>query len=88
MRQVVLSSRFSQQLITLTLLFIFNLSLCFRYGDKSPKSYIARIFAVLWILLGITIFSMVTASLTNILHRASWEKTSVEVNGKTVTYLF
>ena len=67
---------------------LFNLSMCFRYGDKSPKSYIARIFAVLWILLGITIFSMFTASLTNRLHRASWGKNSVEVNGKTVTHFF
>lgn len=37
------------------------------YGDRAPKSIIARLFAVLWILLGITIFSMYTATLTSAL---------------------
>lgn len=31
------------------------------YGDKAPKSVPARLFAVLWILIGITTFSMITA---------------------------
>lgn len=34
------------------------------YGDKSPKSWPARIFAIIWILFGITICSMFTAALT------------------------
>lgn len=35
------------------------------YGDKSPKSCPGRCFAIMWILLGITIFSILTGSLTN-----------------------
>ena len=35
-----------------------------RYGDKCPKSILARLFAVGWILIGITLCSMFTASLT------------------------
>ena len=46
--------------------FIYHL----RYGDKSPKSPIARIFAIIWIAVGITIFSMYTASLTSALSSA------------------
>ena len=34
------------------------------YGDKSPKTYPGRIFAVFWILIGITMFSVFTATLT------------------------
>ena len=34
------------------------------YGDKSPKSLPGRIFAVIWILLGITICSIFTGTLT------------------------
>ena len=34
------------------------------YGDKVPKSWAARMFAVFWILTGITICSMFTATLT------------------------
>ena len=35
------------------------------YGDKSPKSCYGRLFALLWILIGITIFSLFSGSLTN-----------------------
>ena len=34
------------------------------YGDKTPKSVSAKIFSVLWILIGITMFSMFTGLLT------------------------
>ena len=34
------------------------------YGDKSPRSFPGRIFAICWILFGITICSIFTASLT------------------------
>jgi len=37
------------------------------YGDRAPKSIIARLFAIFWILAGITIFSMYTATLTSAL---------------------
>lgn len=41
------------------------------YGDIIPKSIMARIFAVFWILIGITLFSMLTASLTTAIRDAS-----------------
>ena len=41
------------------------------YGDRAPKSFVARIFAVIWILLGVTIFSMYTAVLTAALQTKS-----------------
>ena len=41
------------------------------YGDKSPKSVPARVFAVVWVLIGITTFSMVTAMLSSELTKAN-----------------
>ena len=38
------------------------------YGDRTPKSCIARIFAIIWMLLGITVFSMYTAILASALN--------------------
>ena len=35
------------------------------YGDKTPKSIPARLFSVLWIFIGIAIFGIVTALITN-----------------------
>ena len=35
------------------------------YGDKVPKSYLGRIYAIVWILLGLTLCSMYTATLTS-----------------------
>ena len=43
-----------------------------RYGDKTPKSVAARLFAVGWIMIGVTICSILTATLSSAL-------TSVEV---------
>ncbi|XP_066913633.1 uncharacterized protein [Clytia hemisphaerica] len=41
------------------------------YGDKAPKSLSGRIFSVIWILAGITICSMLTASLTSVVTDAA-----------------
>ena len=38
------------------------------FGDRVPKSFVARGFAILWIFLGITVFSMYTAVLTSALN--------------------
>ena len=35
------------------------------YGDKVPKSILARLFSVIWIVIGITTFSLVTAMLSS-----------------------
>ena len=53
------------------------------YGDKTPKHCITRIFSILWILIGLTIISMVTASLTNIIMVAD-RGPDIEMNGKIV----
>ena len=41
------------------------------YGDKAPKSIAARIFSIIWIIVGITTFSIVTAMLTSEIFRAN-----------------
>ena len=41
------------------------------YGDKAPKSIAARIFSIIWIIVGITTFSLVTAMLTSQISTAS-----------------
>lgn len=35
------------------------------YGDKTPKLLVTRVFALVWIIIGITTFSLVTAALTS-----------------------
>ena len=65
----------------------FTLNCIFRYGDKSPRSIIARLFAIMWILVGITIFSMFTASLTTILQNLAITKVQ-DLTGKSVRSLF
>jgi len=37
------------------------------YGDKCPKSVIARLFSIIWILLGLVIMAMFTANITSAL---------------------
>ena len=56
------------------------------YGDKATKSTSGKLFAVLWVLIGITIFSMLTASLTNTI-TASTSVTSAGMVGKKVGVL-
>lgn len=38
------------------------------YGDKTPSSFFARLFSIIWIFLGITMFNMYTAVLTTALN--------------------
>jgi hypothetical protein len=38
-----------------------------RYGDKTPKSVFGRVFGVIWILVGLIIIAMFTATATNAL---------------------
>ena len=49
----------------------------FSYGDKTPKSAAGRIFAVLWIVVGITICSLFTATLTATITETSVKKGSL-----------
>ena len=56
-----------------------------RYGDKTPVSIAGRIFAVLWILVGITIFNMFTATIVNAMDKAIRNQfVPFTVNGRTV----
>ena len=59
-----------------------SLSLC-RYGDKTPKSVLARLFAVMWILIGVTVCSVMTATLTDALTSVKNDKYDV-TTGKRV----
>ena len=43
------------------------------YGDKAPKSIPARLFSVVWIMVGIMTFSLVTAMLTSQITAANFE---------------
>ena len=42
-----------------------NSDCAYRYGDKTPKSLMARLFSVIWIMIGITLCSMLTATLSS-----------------------
>ena len=56
------------------------------YGDKTPKSIPGRLFAVLWIMIGITFCSVFTASLTTALLNAR-AMTDSQMAGKEVGVL-
>ena len=43
------------------------------YGDKTPTSVPARLFTFLWIIIGITVFSIVTATFTSEIYKANSE---------------
>ena len=44
-----------------------NVSICFycSYGDTAPKSVPARLYSILWMLLGMVAFSVLTANFTS-----------------------
>ncbi|KAL9983423.1 hypothetical protein ACROYT_G005593 [Oculina patagonica] len=56
------------------------------YGDKTPKSVLARLFAVVWILIGVTVCSVMTATLTDALTSVKLEKYDV-TTGKRIGVL-
>ena len=43
----------------------------FRYGDKAPRSFGARLFGIVWILVGLVIISTFTATITTMLTTSS-----------------
>lgn len=55
------------------------------FGDKCPKSYIGRMYAVVWILVGITLCSIFTASLITEIIQA--KEVDTEINGKKIGVL-
>ena len=42
-----------------------------RYGDKSPRSFFGRLFGVFWILIGLVVITMFTATVTSALTHSS-----------------
>ena len=57
--------------------------LVLRYGDKAPKSVMARLFSIVWIMVGLTVCSVLTASFTTALARTEAVK-DVDLVGKKV----
>lgn len=47
-------------------IFIFS----YRYGDKTPKTFLGRLFGVVWILVGAIMLSLFTALFTNAMQAA------------------
>ncbi|XP_073236529.1 uncharacterized protein [Porites lutea] len=55
------------------------------YGDKAPKSVIARLFSIVWIMVGLTVCSVLTATLTTALATAAVK--DVDLVGKKIAVL-
>lgn len=56
-----------------------------RYGDKTPRSLIGRLFGVLWILLGLIVITMFTATVTSALTLSSSPQFSNSLEGQDVS---
>ena len=57
-----------------------------RYGDKTPKSVSGRLFSVVWIMTGITVCSILTATLSSALMNVTVAIERYDViRGKTVS---
>lgn len=56
------------------------------YGDKSPRSHVARMFALVWVLVGLVTISLFTASVTTALTALSFS-TDNRLNGKNIVVL-
>ena len=52
-----------------------------RYGDKAPKSTVARIFSVFWILLGLIIMAIFMANITSALTALSLQLEPTDLVG-------
>ena len=53
------------------------------YGDKTPKTFFARIFSIIWILIGVAMFGMFTALLTAEIMKANFPPTP-DISGANV----
>ena len=63
----------------------YGCGLHFRYGDTAPRSVQARLYSILWMLLGMVAFSVLTANFTSSLAHEIEEDLSL--HGKTVSIL-
>ena len=53
-----------KRLVVVALALIFFVSFSFSYGDRSPRGFVARMFAIAWVLVGLVITSIVTGVVT------------------------
>lgn len=79
--------RFILFISILTLDLNFCVFMYIRYGDKSPKSIVARIFSIIWIMLGLISMAIFTANVTSALTAVSLELTPSSLNGVKVKSL-
>ena len=63
----------------------YGCGLHFSYGNTAPRSVQARLYSILWMLLGMVAFSVLTANFTSSLAHEIEEDLSL--HGKTVSYL-
>ena len=54
---------------------------CTSYGDKTPKSIFARIFAIFWILFGAIVMAIFTANVTSALTAHSLDMAQTKIAG-------
>ncbi|XP_078361006.1 uncharacterized protein LOC144645338 [Oculina patagonica] len=57
------------------------------YGDKTPRSFFGRLFGVLWILLGVIVVTMFTATVTSALTHSSSPEFTSALEGQEVAVL-
>ncbi|XP_066917843.1 uncharacterized protein [Clytia hemisphaerica] len=57
------------------------------YGDKTPSTVFGRLFAILWILIGITLFNMFTAAIITGLNAAIRQHSTFELSGSKVGFI-
>ena len=56
-----------------------------RYGDKTPKTFLGRVFGVIWILVGAIMLSLFTALFTNAMQAALDGTRCQDMNSKDVS---
>lgn len=57
------------------------------YGDKTPKTFFGRLYSIIWILIGITMVAVFTATLTNAIMNSGNAAVSIDMTGKQVGIL-
>lgn len=59
----------------------------FRYGDQIPRSIIGRLFGIAWILTGVTLIAVFTASITSAITVVSVKGSCTDMQGQHVLSL-
>ena len=54
----------AQKILIANFTFQLHFSFIFSYGDRAPRSVLARTFAFIWVLIGLVIISIFTATVT------------------------